>query len=734
MPIYLDYNATTPVAPEVADAMRPFLETIFGNPSSGHSFGVNARMAVEKARSQVAALLGCDTDEIVFTSGGSESNNMAIKGIAYKRQHIGRHIITTAIEHPAVLEVCAFLETQGFQITRVGVDEYGMVSSEAIGAAIRPDTILISVMHANNETGTLQPIGAIGRIARQHGIAFHCDAAQSVGKVRVRVHDLGVDLLSVAGHKLYAPKGIGVLYIRRGTELEKLIHGADHERNLRAGTENILEIAGLGKACELAEKGLEQQAGHMMRLRDRLHEAITSRVAEVKLNGHSVERLPNTLSLSFRNVEANTLLSELSEVAASAGAACHSGDVKMSHVLAAMNIAEDWAMGTIRFSTGRFLTEEEVDRAAAQVADAVNRLRSGKSESVQHQEGEICLTHFTHGMGCACKLRPQLLEEVLKNIPVMPCPDLLVGPETSDDAAVYRLTDDLALVETLDFFTPIVDDPYQFGAIAAANALSDVYAMGARPLFALNIAAFPSNRLPMSVLEAILRGASDKAAEAGIPIVGGHTVDDTEPKFGLAVTGVVHPEKILTNKGARAGDMLILTKPIGTGIISTAVKQGVATEEQARQAAETMAALNRLAAEAMVSFAVSACTDITGFGLLGHLREMAEGAGVTIVVKASEVPLLSGALSLAEAGIIPGGTRDNLTHVAPVTRFGDTITTAQRSLLADAQTSGGLVIAVPENEASALLWKLHQAGIAAAAVIGKVCERGDWALVMEGSA
>lgn len=731
MSIYLDYNATTPIDPEVADAMRPYLESVFGNPSSSHAFGVKARMAVETARNQVATMLGCDTDEVVFTSGGSESNNMAIKGVAYCNQHRGRHIITTTIEHPAVTEVCSFLEKHGFEVTSVGVDSFGIVNVGEIEQAIRPDTILISVMHANNETGSIQPIEEIGRLAHERGIIFHCDAAQSVGKIPAKVRSMQVDLLSVAGHKLYAPKGIGVLYIRRGVTLEKLIHGADHERNMRAGTENVLEIVGLGKACEIAGRDLNRNMKHMKELRDQLHDGITASVDDVKLNGHPDWRLPNTLSLSFRNVDANTLLSELTGMAASAGAACHSGEVEMSRVLSAMKLPGEWAMGTIRFSTGRFLTKVEVDQAIEMVSGAVGRLRAGNNGHDDEELHSVRLTHFTHGMGCACKLRPQLLEQVLRNVPVIPCADLLVGPETSDDAAVYRLNDETALVETLDFFTPIVDDPYQFGAIAAANALSDVYAMGARPLFALNIAAFPSNRLPMSVLEAILHGASDKAAEAGIPIVGGHTVDDTEPKFGLAVTGVVHPDKILTNKGAREGDILILTKPLGTGIISTAVKQGVASGESAREAASAMARLNKIAAETMALFPVHACTDITGFGLLGHLREMADGAGMSFVVHSGNVPFLQGALQLAQAGIIPGGTKDNLNHVSAVTRFSENVSIAHRYLLADAQTSGGLLIALAENDSGTLLESLHLAGVKEATIIGTVQTRGDWAMRVE---
>ncbi len=374
-PIYLDYNATTPVAPEVAEAMRPYLQEHFGNPSSSHWYGIRTKKAVEHARKQVADLLHCDPDEIVFTSGGSESNNYALKGYGFANQERGDHIITTQIEHPAVLEVCRYLERRGFSVSYVPVDEYGRVEVEAIQKAMTRQTILISIMHANNEVGTIQPIAGIVQLAKQYGIAVHTDAAQSVGKIPVRVDTPGIDLLSIAGHKLYAPKGIGALYIRHGVQLEKLIHGADHEHNHRAGTENVLEIVGLGKACEIAQRDLQKNMEHFKAMRERLYKGITSQIEDVKLNGHPEQRLPNTLSLSFRGIKANTLLSELREVAASAGAACHADGIAVSAVLTAMNVPIDYAMGTIRLSTGRMTTKEEVDSAVSKIAEVVKRLR-----------------------------------------------------------------------------------------------------------------------------------------------------------------------------------------------------------------------------------------------------------------------------------------------------------------------------------------------------------------------
>jgi len=375
-PIYLDYNGTTPLDPEVIEAMRPFWETDFGNPSSSHWYGIRPRQAVEAARHQVAALLGCLAQEVLFTSGGTESNNHAILGMARALRDKGRHIVTSTIEHPAVLEVCRYLENEGFETTRVGVDDQGMVATAQVEQALRPDTILVTIMHANNEVGTVQPIAEIAERVRARGIAMHTDAAQSSGKIPVNVSTLGVDLLSMAGHKLYAPKGIGALYVRKGLGLEKFCHGAGQEQGRRAGTENVTGMVGLGKACEIGARDLTANMAHMRNMRDRLHSGITARVADVKLNGHPEHRLPNTLSLSFKGIEANRLLEEIGlDLAASAGAACHSDTVTLSHVLEAMGVPVEWAKGTLRFSTGRMTTAEEIDRAVEVVAEAVARLR-----------------------------------------------------------------------------------------------------------------------------------------------------------------------------------------------------------------------------------------------------------------------------------------------------------------------------------------------------------------------
>jgi selenium donor protein len=455
-------------------------------------------------------------------------------------------------------------------------------------------------------------------------------------------------------------------------------------------------------------------------MRDRLEQSVVEAFPWVRINGHREKRLPNTSSVSFRGLEANTILSELSGVAASAGAACHADGVEISSVLRAMNVPADYAMGTVRFSTGRFTTADEIDRAVEEIKGVVSRLAPPEeTSSAGIPAGEVKLTRYTRGLGCACKLRPQLLEQVLGKIPAPADERILVGIGTSDDAAVYRIDDRTAIVQTVDFFTPIVDDPFEFGAISAANSLSDVYAMGARPLFALSVVGFPVSRLPIEVLDRILAGARSKTDEAGISIIGGHTVDDTEPKFGLAVTGIVHPRRLVANSTARPGDTLFLTKPIGTGILSTALKRGILGDDRAKVLAAAMAALNRAASEAMQETGVSACTDVTGFGLLGHLLEMMKGSNTTAVVSASRVPLLDGVVEAAAAGAIPGGTRDNLSHTEGSTEYGEGVSGTMKLVLNDAQTSGGLLISVEKGGAESLGARLDAAGVRYA-VIGEV--------------
>jgi cysteine desulfurase len=533
-------------------------------------------------------------------------------------------------------------------------------------------------------------------------------------------------MLSIAGHKLYAPKGIGALYVRRGVEIEKFMFGADHESNRRAGTENVLEIAGLGKACELVDRNLESYAANMRRTRDKMEQLLTEKFPSAKVNGHLERRLPNTLSISFPGIEANTIISEATGVAISAGAACHAESVDLSHVLVAMGVPEEIAMGTLRISTGRYTTDDDIDKAFAELSSVISGLTAETSghARIEAKPNEYKLTRYTHGLGCACKLRPQVLEEVLKKLPQVEDKNVLVGTENADDAAVYIINDDLAIVQTVDFFTPVVDDPYGFGQVAAANSLSDIYAMGAKPLFALSIVGFPSNRLPQSVLEEILRGAHDKANEAGISIIGGHTVDDTEPKYGLAVTGSVHPSKIWTNKGANSGDSIVLTKPIGVGILSTAAKQGRIGGDLVEEIFKVMAELNRKAADVVAQFAVHACTDVTGFGLAGHLYEMTHASGVEAELDSASIPFIRGAREAATGGAIPGGTASNMEFMESKVEWRDSVDRVARYLICDAQTSGGLLAALSESEAIRAVEELRKAGIASAAIIGKVTGGG----------
>ena len=359
--IYLDYNASTPIDPAVAATMKPFLGDDFGNPSSGHWAGTEAKAAIEGARGQVAALLGCESSEIVFTSGGSEANNLALKGVAWALRARGDHIITSAVEHPAILEPCRFLRDLGYRVSVVPVDRFGRIDPDEVRRAITPRTILVSIMHANNEAGTVQPIAEISWITHERGIFLHTDAAQSVGKISTNVDALRVDLLTIAGHKIYAPKGVGALYIRSGTPLEPLIHGAGHESGRRAGTESALLAVGLGSACMLAhDLGPMQRVGT---LRDRFWQRLQAKFGDrVMLNGHLNYRLPNTLNVSFAGRVGAEILAKLDGVAASTGSACHTGRIELSPVLAAMKVGPEIGMGAIRFSLGRGSTQAEIDQ------------------------------------------------------------------------------------------------------------------------------------------------------------------------------------------------------------------------------------------------------------------------------------------------------------------------------------------------------------------------------------
>jgi len=373
--VYLDHNASTPVHPEVLAEMLPYFADVYGNPSSIHAFGREARDAVERARERIARFLGVAADEIVFTSGGTESDNLGVKGLALAR---GRgHIITSRIEHHAVLRTCQYLESCGFEVTYLGVDGYGMVDPDDVKRAIRPDTIAISIMHANSEVGTIQPVAAIGAIAREHGIPFHVDAVQTFGKIPFDVHACGIDVLAFSAHKIYGPKGVAGAWIRKGTRMVAIQHGGDHERRRRAGTENVPGIVGFGKAVEVRAREMGPEAARLRALRDRLWDGLRARVPEVRLNGHPTERLPGTNNVSFRHVESESIVLglDLKGIAVSAGSACTSGHVEPSHVLVAMGVPLDWAMGAVRFSLGRGTTAEDIDYVLECVVPLVERLR-----------------------------------------------------------------------------------------------------------------------------------------------------------------------------------------------------------------------------------------------------------------------------------------------------------------------------------------------------------------------
>ena len=376
--IYLDHNATTPLNPDAVSAMMPYLKDEFGNPSSDYPLGVRAKEAVARARQEVARLIGCHREEVVFTSGGSESNNMALKGLIDFRKAGESHIITCAVEHPAILNPALFLMELGVKVTVLPVDGFGQVDPEAVKQALSPDTTLISIMLANNETGTLQPIEEISKLAREYGVAVHTDAAQAVGKIEVDVNELGVDFLTVAGHKLYGPKGIGALFVREGRHIEPIIHGAGQEAGKRAGTESTILAVGLGEACRVTGQRLREDMEDMKRLRDRLQELLFEGLEDLVLNGHPDERLPNTLNVSVPGLEGHRILDGIPEIMASTGAACHDRTVSLSHVLSAMAVPPEIGMGTLRLTVGRTNTMDQIEEAAQLIINQVKGMKHGQ--------------------------------------------------------------------------------------------------------------------------------------------------------------------------------------------------------------------------------------------------------------------------------------------------------------------------------------------------------------------
>jgi cysteine desulfurase len=373
--VYLDHNASTPVHPEVLAEMLPYFGDVYGNPSSVHGFGRDARAGVDVARERVAAFLRVRPDEIVFTSGGTESDNFGVKGLAWARG--SGHIITSTIEHHAVLRTCQALEAQGFAVTYLPVDEYGMIDPDDVRRALRPDTIAISIMHANSEVGTIQPVTAIGTLAHERGVPFHVDAVQTFGKVPIDVEAMHIDALSFSGHKIYGPKGIAGLFIRKGTKMVSIQHGGEHERRRRAGTENVPGIVGLGKAAEVRARDMKSEGERVTALRERMWEGIRARVPDVRLNGHPTERLPGTANICYRNVESESIVLglDLKGIGVSAGSACTAGSVEPSYVLVAMGVPLDWAMGAVRSSLGRSTTAEDIDYVVESVAEVVAKVR-----------------------------------------------------------------------------------------------------------------------------------------------------------------------------------------------------------------------------------------------------------------------------------------------------------------------------------------------------------------------
>ena len=537
--------------------------------------------------------------------------------------------------------------------------------------------------------------------------------------------------------------------------MEKILHGASHENNMRAGTENVLEIVGLGQACELISRDLIKRMRQFLITRNIIYKKITEKIPKdnfvlqgpeididigiEKLNDEQLldlvkkeRRLTNTLYISFPGIEANLILDKLSDkIACSAGAACHSEGVNMSHVLQAMKVNPQVAMGTLRISTGVLTTEKEAEEGGKYIAEVVEQLMpKNKVEDnnllkyVKEDEEAInnCrLTKNTHGMGCGCKISPKLLQEVLSSLPIQKSisndKNILVDNRSFDDASVYDLTSynkdnqELALVSTLDFFTPICDNPYDFGSISCSNALSDIYAMGAKPINALSIVAFPVTLMPKIILKEILRGAQDKADEAGCPILGGHSIDDNEPKFGLSVNGLVDKKNIWKNNTVKEGDYIIMTKKLGTGIIMTSLKKDMVNKDEkcVKDAIELMKYLNKYHCELVIdnNIKIDACTDITGFGLLGHLSECLSGENnknLFAEINYNKIAFISEKINeLAEMGMSPGGAKSNLAYVEGKVIYDKNMTENEKLLINDPQTSGGLLMFMKEEEKNKMI-------------------------------
>jgi len=713
-PIYLDHNASTPLEPSVIEKMKQVLDNNFGNPSSSHVYGIENKKLVEEAREHIANMINAEPEEIIFTSGGSESNNMAITGIA--TQFPNCHLISSQIEHPSVEKVFERLFCQGFDTSYISVDENGMLNIDELEKSITNKTKLISVMLANNETGVLLPIREIVNIAKKHNIFVHTDAAQAAGKINIDVKKLGIDLLTIAAHKMNGPKGIGALYIRNGIKIPPMIVGADHENGLRAGTENVLEIVGLGEAARIFTEKSEQIIKYQQELRDYFVSELKSQIPDIEINGDIENKLPNTANLYFPGNNANTILAKVPEIAASAGAACHANSISPSKVLKAMGCSDDRALGSIRFSLGRTTTKNDIDFAIEKIVATVRnsgekKLTYGKKLSLEGAS-----------LGCSCKLSPENLHDILQNVTKSKILNPLnVGFENSDDASVYFIDENTAILNSIDFFSPIVDDPFDFGRIAAANALSDIYAMGGKPLFANNIVAFPEQELSKEILVEILNGAQSIAEIAGIPILGGHSVKDDEIKFGQSVTGICDKENLWKNSGAKVGDVLILTKPIGTGVLCKAAQNGLLTELEKKELVEIMASLNKNAYDIMKNYTISSCTDVTGFGLLGHLSEMIQSREMSVIINHENIPIFDQLKKMIRIGMVADGLHNNLEFYNKNIDWGKQLNDIYKTILNDPQTSGGLLFTVERETAD----KITNQNKKLFVVIGEIINKKD---------
>ncbi len=700
-PIYLDNNASTPLEPGVIDKMKQVLEENFGNPSSHHFYGIESKKLVQEARRKVAAMLHADSEEIIFTSGGSESNNMAIKGLLTDPS---KAVLTTTIEHPSVSNVCEQLPNE---VIKISVDDKCRIKMDDLTQKLSRRIGLITIMLANNETGTIQNIKSVVQQAKKFKIPVHTDAAQAAGKIPIDVEDLGVDLLTIAGHKMNGPKGIGALYVRKGTEIKPLIDGADHEKGLRAGTENVLEIAGLGEAAKIFAENTIEILTRQQQYRDRFFEALRNDIPNIEINGDLDKRLPNTVNIYFPKIDSSQLLAALPEIAASAGAACHADAITPSAVLKAMGLSDKRAQSSVRFSVGRFTTNGEIDFAVKKIVTVVNQLR----KKTQHSRDPEKLK-LSNNLGCSCKVSPEKLSALLEK----------VSNRGFEDASIQPLGNGQLLLTSVDFFSPMVTDPFDFGRIAAANALSDIYAMGGRPISADNILVFPAKEKNNKAIQSILRGAAQTAKVAGIEITGGHSLSGDDLIFGLSVNGLADSGTLLRNSGAKAGDWILLTKPLGSGILCEAAKKSLINRKTFDTLIDTMVELNKNAAEIIINYQVTACTDITGFGFLGHLTELLRASNKAAVIDHEQIPVLENCRKMVDLGIFPNSFYANRNYYEKWVKWNRKIYDYEKKILHDPQTSGGLLFTVNETDKTVLLREFNRQNLRVS-VVGRVIDR-----------